>query len=147
MWGGGESYRPSLCQEEMKICLANRRKGFTLPEVMVALMVFAIAVLSLMGVYLTVSQLAESSRNLAQAMADARVVLEGIRETSTGGLAGVTGTNWTSWAVTKNLNVLNNESVTVTSSGADPLVVTVQVSWQERGRARLATVDTLVTRR
>ena len=80
-------------------------------------------------------------------MADARVVLEGIRETSTAGLAAVTATNWTTWAQGVGLTSLNNEAVAVTSSGADPLAVTVQVSWQERGRARLATVETLVTKR
>lgn len=129
--------------------MGTRDAGFTLAELMVAVMVFTIGAVALMGVYLGVSQLGEAGRNVAQAMADARVVLEGIRDTSTAGLPAVTATNWTTWAVTNGLTLLNNESVTVTyaNPAADPLPVTVQVSWQDRGRARSASVDTLVTRR
>ncbi len=127
----------------------THRAAFSLAELMVSVMVFTIGVVALMGVYLSVAQISESSRNLARAMADARVVLEGIRETSTAGLPAVTVTNWTTWASNGGLTSLNNESMTVTyaNPAADPLAVTVQVNWQERGRARSASVATLVTRR
>jgi prepilin-type N-terminal cleavage/methylation domain-containing protein len=126
-----------------------RRSGFTMIEVMVAMTVFVIAIVALMGVYLGIAALSESSRNLTQAMADARVVLEGLRDTSGGGLAAVTGTDWTAWAENNGLTSLRDEAVTVTYAdpAADPLSVTIQVTWEERQRARAATLNTLVTRR
>ena len=112
-------------------------------------MIFTIAAVSLMGVYVGVAQLNESNRNLTRAMADARFVLEGIRDTSTAGLSSVTSTNWTTWATQNDLTSLGSEAVAVTyvNQAADPLQVHVQVSWQERSRAKSVEVDTLVTRR
>ena len=114
-----------------------------------SVMIFAVALVALVGVTLGISSLNESSRNLVRAMADAHILLEGIRETSTGGLAAVTATNWPAWATANGLISLNNEAVTVAyaNPAADPLAVTVQVNWQERGRAKSAAVNTLVTRR
>ena len=123
--------------------------GFTLIELMMAVMIFTIAVVSLMGVYMAIAQLNESNRNLTRAVADTRIVLEAIRQTSSGGLSAVTGTNWTTWASANGLTALQNESTTVTyvDSAADPLSVTVQINWSERGRARSTLINTLVTRR
>ncbi len=127
----------------------RRAKGFTLMEIVMAMMVFAVAVVSLAGVFLGIFSLGESGRNLTQALNDARAVMEGIRETSASGLSTVTSTNWTTWAQAQGLTSLRNEAITVTytNPSTDPLPVTVQVSWQERGQNRSATVDTLVTRR
>lgn len=118
-------------------------------EVMVAMMVFVIAALTLMGVFLSVSQIGESSRNLTQAMADARTVLEAIRNTSVSGLSEVTAVDWTTWAEDNGLTTLGDEAITVTyvDEAADPLEVTVQVDWRDRTRARSATINTLVTQR
>lgn len=126
-------------------------RGFTLVEVLMAMLVFVVAVVALLGLYVGVSNLRESSRNMAQAMADARTVLEEIREASGASLATVTGTDWTTWAEDNNLTSLPNEVITVTfeDENADPLEVTVQVDWTERGRLRQpgAVVETLVTQR
>ena len=51
-------------------------EGFTFIELMVAMMIFTIAIVSLMAVYTGVVQLNESNRNMTRAVADARVVLE-----------------------------------------------------------------------
>ena len=125
------------------------RRGFTLIEVVMTIGIFAITTVALIGFYITVSVLNESSRNVTRAMADARAVLEGIRNSSASGLAAVTGTNWTSWAMNNNLDSLDQEAVSVAyaNPAADPLNVTVRVNWSERGRARTAVVNTLVTRR
>lgn len=124
-------------------------RGFTLVEVLMAMLVFVVAVVALLMLYIGVSSLRESSRNMAQAMADARTVLEEIREASGASLAGVTGTDWTGWASDNNLTSLPDEVVTVeyADEAADPLDITVQVDWTERGRARTAVVETLVTQR
>ena len=124
-------------------------QGFTLVEVMMAMLVFVTAVVVLLGVYIGVASLRETSRNTGQAMADARAVLEAMRDKSATSLATVTGTDWTDWADTNGLTSLNSEVVTVTYENAlaDPLDVTVQIDWQERQRDRTATINTLVTKR
>ena len=70
----------------------NRRRGFTLVEVMVAMVIFAGSMAALMGIYGGTGRLNESSRNLSQAMNDARIVMEAIRNTAqTSGLTGAAG--------------------------------------------------------
>ncbi len=128
-----------------------KKSGFTLIEVMIAMVVFVITVLAMLGVYLSVSISRESSRNMTQAMSDARVALEAMRDTSTAGLPAVTATypQGTNLASTFGLTSLNSESVTPTyvNQAADPLNVTVTVNWTDRGRARTASVNTLLTHR
>lgn len=127
----------------------GKRKGFTLVEIMVTLLVFATTVVVLVGVYLGIAQLRESGRNLSRAMADAQICLEVMRDASAVGLTAVTSTDWTAWASANGLVSLENETVTVTTENpaADPLDLTVRVDWRERGRARSARVNTLMTKR
>lgn len=133
----------------------NRAKGFSLIEVMFAMMIFAIASVFLMGFYVGTAGLNEQSRNLTQAMNDAKILMEEIRDTAqTGGLTGAGGVTGAfpagqNLGPANGLTSLRNEqvAVTYTNPAADPLPVTVQVTWDERGRQRTATLDTLVTRR
>jgi prepilin-type N-terminal cleavage/methylation domain-containing protein len=124
-------------------------KGFTLVEIMMSMLVFAISMIALAGFYISTARLNESSRNLTQAINDARVVSEAIRDTSTAGLAAVTATNWTNWATANSLTSLSNEAIAVTygALNADPLQVQIRVNWLERGRAKTTAIDTLVTQR
>lgn len=149
----------------------RKQGGFTLVEVMVTLVLFAGTMAAFAGVYAATARLRESSRNLTQAMNDGRIVLEGIRDTSTGGgLAAVTGTDWTAWAPANGLvnpvtgqTWLENEVVRVfyiaspppppavpgppPAGPPDPLTITVRIEWTERNRVRWADVSTLMTRR
>ena len=111
--------------------------------------IFAVTTVSLISLYVAIAAINESARNMTQAMADGRAVMEAIRDTSTKGLSAVTGTNWTTWATANSLTSLNNETVTVTyaNSAADPLDVSLTVQWSERDRTRSAVLTTLVTRR
>ncbi len=130
-------------------CGMRSGKGFTLIEVLLSLGIFAVVVVGLMGFCVSLAALRESSRNLSQASSDARAVLEQMRETSAGGLAAITAMNWTNWAANNSLTVLENEAIAVNyaNPNVDPLDITVQVSWTERGRARAASFESLVTRR
>ena len=138
-----------MLQKYPRCILAKKRQGFSLMEVVVSMAVFVIALMTLMAFYTTTAQLNESSRNLARATNDLRMVVEGVRDLSSAGLATVTATNWTNWATGEGLTSLRDEVVNVTfvDINADPLQVNVQISWTERGRARTAAVDTLVTQR
>lgn len=131
------------------------RKGFSLMEVMFAMLIFAVASVWLMGFYASTARLNEQSRNLTQAMNDAKILMEAIRDTAqTGGLTGAAGVTGVFPAgqdlgPANGLTGLRNERVAVTyaNPAADPLSVTVQVTWDEFGRQRAAALDTLVTRR
>ena len=135
--------------------MRRRMKGFSLMEVMFAMMVFAIATVSLMGFFASTARLNEQSRNLTQAMNDAKILMEGIRDTAqTSGLTGAAGVTGLfpageNLGPDNDLTGLRDEEVTVTYADetADPLAVTVQVTWDEWGRQRAATLDTWVTRR
>lgn len=129
--------------------------GFTLVEVLMTMVIFAACAGAFTAFYVTVGRMAESSRNLTQAMNDGRTLLERMRDTAQAagltGAAGVTAvyTQGQNLAGALGLTSLTNENITVTyaNAGADPLPVNVRVQWQEFGRNRSAQVDTLVTRR
>ncbi len=133
----------------MKKEIPGGSKGFTLMEVLMAMMMFATAFIVLMGIYIGIAGMRETSRNITQAMADARAVVEAMRDSSAGGLNNVTGQNWAQWALNNGLTSLQNEAVLVTyvNRNADPLEITVRIDWQERGRNRFTTVSTLMTQR
>ena len=135
------------CQMRKKI--PGVSKGFTLIEVLIAMLLFVTTFVVLLGIYVAIAGLRESSRNMTQAMADVRSVVEQMRNLSVGGLNNITGTDWTQWALDNNLTTLDNEALTVgyTNPAADPLDITVRIDWQERGRDRFATVSTLMTQR
>lgn len=131
-------------------------RGFTLVEVMMAMVIFTGSLAALIAIYGSTGRLSESSRNLSQAINDARIVMEAIRNTAqNGGLtgaAGVTGVyaQGNNLATPLGLASLQNETITVTygNVATDPLPLTLQVSWQEAGgRTRTVSLDTTVTRR
>lgn len=125
------------------------RTGFTLVEIVVALGIFATSVVVLMAVYVSIATLRESNRNTTQAMADARSVLEAMRDRSVSGLASVTAVDWMEWAQDNGLTSLQDEEITVTYADEedDPLEISIQVNWTERGRTRSAVLNTLMTQR
>jgi len=141
-----------------------KRRGFTLIEVMVTMAIFATTMAAFAGSYATTTRLGESSRNLTQVMNDARIILEAMRDTAqSGGLKGVppippgvpgvtdlfppgvvlpaTLPGIAAWS-------LPNEVISVSYVNlGDLLSVTLNISWIERGRARMTSVNTMLTRR
>ncbi len=92
----------------------------------------------------------EASRNLSSAVSHAEFVLEDIRNTSFGSVASnITSGNWnwnTSTVTTKGLTALNNESIAATSSGTNPLDITVTVTWNDvHGRSRSRVMKTTIS--
>lgn len=139
--------------------MIKRRCGFTLLELMIAVLILVVGIVGILAVYIYCYNLIESSRNTTQATNDAKAVFEAMRDESTTSLMNVVYTNWTSWAQgtsstasgkTNNtpLTSLTQENITTTITGTDPIQITVTVSWLDRGvRSRQISLVTLMTER
>lgn len=139
----------------------SRNRGFTLIEIVATTLILAIVILAVLAAFVAASSLAEGSKNLTQALEDARTVLERIRsdvQTSPdipAFVANFPETLYEDWVVdqqaigTEFVN-LGEETIDVTYGdlGGDPLGVTVAVTWTERGgRQRTTSLQTQMTRR
>lgn len=139
----------------------SRGPGFTLVELLMAAAVFAAVIVALLGALVAAAAVAEESRQLTQAVQDARTVLERIRDdvqastditTFAAASPAATYSTWVSdqQAAGTEFTALTGETVTVTygAAGSDPLDVTVTVNWEGRGgRARSTTLHTQMTLR
>ena len=120
------------------------KKGFTLLELTIAAGVLTVAILGLLAALQSLHPLNETAKETAVASQDASRVMEEIRVTTP---SSIPTTNWTNWAQTNGLTHLLNETITVTTSGSDPLNITVQASWSsQRGKGPQRTLQ-LSTRR
>ena len=119
--------------------------GFTLVEIMIAVAVLSVGMIGVMDVFYSVQVLNEHSRHMTWAASDANRVLERMREENNGCLAPSAdpadgAATWDAWLTDtgggKSIqpDPATNELVTVTSSGTDPLTVTVMVCWRHRTR-------------
>ena len=109
-------------------------QGVTLPELLIAVFVLSIGILSALMFFTSAMIATETARDMTVATTHAEYTLEEMKDRST--LANITSTNWTSWASTASLATLPSETLTVTiaNSSADPLDITVTVGWTKKGR-------------
>ena len=134
--------------------MQQRRKknaGFTLIEILFTMAIGAFALLCYLGATLTITQHSEAAYEKSVAMQDALRVVEQMRNTSLTGTfpANVTTAYPNNTAVAGFTN-LKNQAVNVSyvNTTADPLDVTVSVTWMERGvRSANAALRTLITKR
>lgn len=125
-------------------------RAFSLAEL---LLVAALLGYTLSVVLLTFfggARLNEETRNLISATTHAEFVMESIKNSTFSSL--VTNINsgtwtWNTTTITSNgLTALNSESITTTSSGTNPVDVTVTVSWKDtQGRSRSEILRTLIS--
>jgi prepilin-type N-terminal cleavage/methylation domain-containing protein len=126
----------------------NTNSGFTLPELLMTAAILAYCISIVLMCFINSTALNQESRNLTAATTHAEYVMESIKNTSFANIAtNISGGTWT-WntsAVTSNgLTALNSESITTTSSGANPLDVSVTVTWNDmQGRSRSKVLRTL----
>ena len=129
-------------------------KAFTLVELMVAASITGIAVFSLLASYIACISLTEMTSNITIATEDGRRVIEQMRSMGATSLSSIISTDWTTWAANNGCNNLAQEQILVVYQDRDgtgdpldddPLDVTVNVTWQERGRARIIDFYTLIT--
>jgi len=105
-----------------------KRKGFTLLELMVAIVILLMGIGAGLMSYAYCFLLNEANSNLVVAVNDAQYVLEEIKRLSYDNISSYTPPSFTN---------LNNESVSLNMSlGGAIGEVTVNVDWEERQRAR-----------
>ena len=109
--------------------------GFTLSELLVAAGIMAYALSVILTTFVSNYALNETSRNLTIAASHMNYVLEDIRNTTFSSVAtNITNGDWnwdTSEIASEGLSPLNNESITVASSGSTLLTITVTASWRD----------------
>lgn len=137
----------SPCSRKSKIDLAP---GFTLAELLIATLILSFALTQILILFMNCMASNEASRNLSAAVTHAEYVLEDVRDTTFSSIA-ASITNGTfnyadAAAVTaEGLKALKNETITASSSGTNPLNVTVTVSWQDHGgRVRTKSLQTII---
>jgi prepilin-type N-terminal cleavage/methylation domain-containing protein len=128
----------------------NKQSGFTMVEMLMTAAILGYALSVVLAGYVNNVALDEASRNLSSAVSHAEFVLEDIRNASFGSVAtNITGGNWnwnTSTVTTKGLTALNSESIAATSSGTNPLDITVTVTWNDtHGRSRSRALKTTIS--
>ncbi len=126
----------------------NKKQGFTLIELMIALAIIVPVLLGAIGLNVYVFRISERSRRVVVALEDAHTVIERIRNTSETSLAQV-ATTYPSGQAVAGFNNLPSEQVTVTypNAAADPLVMTVTVNWSDRQGTMTRALATQVTHR
>jgi Tfp pilus assembly protein PilV len=125
----------------------SAQAGLTLVELVVGVLIFAVAIMSMFGVSANQLTLNEHARYLAWATNDAARVVEQLRKQNSGSgcvapSAAVPGgfASWDAWLANTGAtggggkSVVGDELVVVTSSGANPLAVSVAVCWRHRER-------------
>lgn len=127
----------------------KNQSGFTLIEAMISLGIIVVIVLALGMVLFYAVTLHEESQHRTIALQDAMRVTEEIRYIADS--VGLTGTNSVTdpnrqWNALLS-NLLPSQTVQVGWSGANPLQISVQVNWVERGRSLNVSLNTMVTRR
>jgi len=124
----------------------NNQKGTTLVEVLIALLVVSIGVLSSLAYFAAANRSTAIARDITIATTHGEYVLEQMR--SLPALSNITGTNWDDWTKTTGLNTLSNETITVAfaDASADPLNVQTTVSWLTNGRTHTVAFTTEMTK-
>lgn len=124
-------------------------QGFTFIELLICIAIIIPVLLGAIGIDVYMMRAGQASRGVMTALQDANTVIERIRNVASNqGLNQVTATYPTGQAVA-GFAGLTNEQVVVTypSATADPLAITVTVTWQDAGRNMTRALSTQVTRR
>jgi len=124
--------------------------GVTFIEILTCVFIVTIGIMSSL-LYMTTAQAAtELAKDKTTAVSHAELLLEDMKSRST--LASITSTNWTtfwsSFVTTNSLTALPSETVTVTyvNAAADPLAITVAISWTKKSKNYSVSLATEMTK-
>ncbi|MDP8264715.1 MAG: prepilin-type N-terminal cleavage/methylation domain-containing protein [Candidatus Aceula lacicola] len=116
--------------------LKRNQKGVTLPELLLATLILALALSSIVLLFVRCSNLNEANRNLTLSATHAQYIMEEMQNTTFSNLQALIASghwNWTTIDITsKGFSPLNNETTTVQASGTTPLTATATVNWNDR---------------
>lgn len=129
----------------------DERKGFTLIELMIALLVLTLAIVGYVGANVIAQRNSGEMHERTVAIQDANRVIEQMRDTSrTGTFPGNVVSLYPQAGVVAGINNLTNEQITVTyaNTTANPLDATITVTWLSYTRRQnTETVRTYITQR
>ncbi|MFH1360812.1 MAG: prepilin-type N-terminal cleavage/methylation domain-containing protein [Candidatus Omnitrophota bacterium] len=107
--------------------------GMTLAELLVAMFVIVLGMLSALLFFTNSIKAGEYARDITLATTHAEYILEEMRTTSYSDL--VNGDYWSGWVQSEGLNTLPSESVVIlVNAEDDPLAIETTVSWTRDGR-------------
>ena len=118
--------------------MKSLNRAFSLIELMIAVAILVVAILSLLATFINCVFLNESNNNLVSAVSDAQYVLEQIKGLAYSDIATYAApvfTNLTGEAITLTRSTLARPKGELTE-------VTVKVSWTERQRSRDVSLST-----
>lgn len=123
-------------------------------ELVVAVALLGLALFTTAFSIFNVQNLADVAREKVVAVADSNRVLEVMRQQANASLTLLQNTDWSAWARSNVINSratnevrLDQETITVSFAGMDPVRVTLTVDWRNRERAQRHQVITLMTDR
>lgn len=126
--------------------LFKEKKGFTFIELLVAVFILALGIISTINFFITAQASTKYAQDLTVAATHAESVLESMRTKTA--LAQITATDWAAWAQGSGLNTLPSESYSVTypsGTDANPLDAQVIVSWVRNSRTNSVSFATKMT--
>ena len=131
--------------------MRSSERGFTLIETLLSVSIVIFAIVTLLGAYVSQVSLNEHSRNISVGLNDVTRVMERLRQLNTGAgcaapsVAAPTGfASWDAWLADTSTtggggksiqsNLSAQELIVLSSSGTDPIQVTVTSCWRHRDR-------------
>ncbi|MFA5060303.1 MAG: prepilin-type N-terminal cleavage/methylation domain-containing protein [Candidatus Omnitrophota bacterium] len=129
----------------MKLPKLNKR-GLSLAELLVAVFILAIGVLSAVMFFANAIASTEFANNITIATSHAEHILEEMRTRSS--LSNITSTNWSTWGQDDGMITLPSETISVTYTNplANPLEAAVAIGWTKSGRTSNVTMTTRITK-
>lgn len=130
------------------------QNGFSLIELTIAIGVLVIGILTAAFCIYSLQGLGELAQEKEMAVADANRVLEAMRDSANDSIATLRNTNWTTWATNNVISTkgaselaLDQENVSVSMDGGNPVPITLILSWRHKRQPYTYRIVTLMTDR